>query len=255
MDNVVLKTAFLYPDIFCLNGERGNISALCRTAEKLGIKMMVDRINSPDSAINFDTYDIFYIPSGELKYIISTAQALKKQHSSIKKAVDAGKIFLITGTSVALFADKIIRADKSEYSALGIGAFDCIERKDVYGNDLVFDTQALDKYLRITGCQISLINTVLKDGSKPLGEVVYGYGNNGGADEGIIYNNCIFTNALGPVLIKNPQLAAAIIRLALKNRDIDIKLNDIDFEIENNSSIKIWEFIEEKIKNNTRSGR
>lgn len=255
MDNVVLKTAFLYPDIFCLNGDRGNISALCRTSERLGVKMMVDRINSPDSAINFDTYDIFYIPSGELKYIISTAQALNKQYSSVKKAIDAGKIFLTTGTSVALFADKIIRSDKSEYPALGIGNFDCVERADVYGDDLVFDTQIFDRYIRITGCQISMINTILKDGAKPLGEVVYGHGNNGKADEGIIIKNCILTNALGPVLIKNPQLAAAIIKQSLKNKDIDIKLNDIEFEIENNSAIKIWEFIEEKIKNNARSGK
>jgi CobQ-like glutamine amidotransferase family enzyme len=218
MDNVVLKTAFLYPDIFCLNGDRGNISALLRTSDRLGVKMMVDRINSPDSAINFDTYDIFYIPSGELRYIISTAQALNKQYSSIKKAIDAGKIFLITGTSVALFADKIVRADKSDYSALGIGNFDCIERTDVYGNDLVFDTQIFDGYIRITGCQISLINTVLKEGAKALGEVVYGYGNNGGADEGIIFNNCILTNALGPVLIKNPLLTVAIIKQALKTK-------------------------------------
>lgn len=255
MDNVVLKTAFLYPDIFCLNGERGNISALLRISEKLGVKMMVDRINSPDSAINFDTYDIFYIPSGELKYVISTAQALYKQHSSIKKAIEAGKIFVITGTSIALFADKIIRSDKNEYPALGIGNFDCVERVDVYGNDLVFDSAIFEKYMRITGCQISLINTILKDNVKPFGEVVYGYGNNGASDEGISINNCILTNALGPVLIKNPQLTQAIIRQALKNKGIDIMLNDIDFKVENDSAGRIWEFIEDKIKNNKRSGK
>jgi len=248
MDNIVLKTAFLYPDIFCLNGDRGNIYALSSICEKLGINMIIDRINSPDSLINFDIYDIVYIPSGELKYVILTAQALEGQISSIKRAVSNGKIFLITGTSIALFANKIIRADKSEHKALGLADFDCIEKSEVYGDDLVFDADIFGTNLRITGCQISLINTILQSDAAALGNVIYGYGNNKGKDEGVKKNNCILTNTLGPLLVKNPELVVLMIKQTLKNRDFKTELKKLDFKIENKSAKKIWEFIEQKIK-------
>jgi CobQ-like glutamine amidotransferase family enzyme len=247
MDKTVVKVAFLYPDIFCLNGDRGNISALIGIADKLGVKMEVDRINSPDMPLNFDAYDIFYIPSGELKYVVMTAQALLRQSYTIKKAVESGKIFLITGTSIALFADTIIRADKSEYSGLNIGGFDCVERENVFGDDLVFSANVFGQFLPITGCQISMINTLLKKDTKAFGKIIYGYGNNKGNDEGAIINNCILTNTLGPVLIKNPEMTVAIIKQALNNKNAQIQLNKVDFDIENSSAKKIWEFIEQKI--------
>ena len=247
MDNKVLKTAFLFPDILCLNGDRGNIYAIRDISKKLGVDMTVDRIDSPDTLIDFDAYDICYIPSGELKYVISTAQALGRQIDGIKKAVADGKIFIITGTSMALFANKIIRDDKSEYPSLCIGDFTCIERTEVYGDDLVYNTDVYGGNLTITACQISLINTILDSDVNPLGKVVYGYGNNGGADEGVIIRNCVLTNALGPLLVKNPRLTTQIIKQALKNKGIDTGIQEIEFETEDNSAKRIWQFIEQKI--------
>jgi CobQ-like glutamine amidotransferase family enzyme len=247
MDRTVIKTAFLYPDIFCLNGDRGNISALVQIANRFGVAMEVDRINSPDIPLNFDAYDIFYIPSGELKYVIMTAEALLRQSYTIKKAVEAGKIFIITGTSIALFADNIIRADKSEYKGLDIGGFDCIEHENVFGDDLVFSANVFGQYLPITGCQISMIDTILTKEAKAFGKVIYGYGNKKGNDEGVLVGNSILTNTLGPLLIKNPEMTVAIIKKVLKNKNIELPLNNINFDIENNSAKKIWEFIEQKI--------
>ncbi|NLL50907.1 MAG: glutamine amidotransferase, partial [Eubacteriaceae bacterium] len=53
MEAVKIKAAFLYPDIFCLNGDRGNVMALMNTAERLGLHIEVDRINLPDEKIDF----------------------------------------------------------------------------------------------------------------------------------------------------------------------------------------------------------
>jgi CobQ-like glutamine amidotransferase family enzyme len=176
-----------------------------------------------------------------------TAEALMRQSYAIKKAVEAGKIFVITGTSIALFANDIIRVDKSKYKGLDIGAFDCIERENVFGDDLVFSANVFGQYLPITGCQISMMDTLLAKGTKAFGKIIYGYGNNKGSDEGILIENCILTNTLGPLLIKNPEMTVAIIKQALKNKDMEPPLDEINFDIENNSAKKIWEFIEQKI--------
>lgn len=243
-----IKTAFLYPDIFCLNGDRANITALMNTATKLGLQVDVDRINLPDEAVDFVSYDIVYIPSGELKYILLVAQTLRKQRERIQKAMDGGTIFLLTGTSIALFARNITREDGSAQEGLGLADFDCRERATVYGDDLVYSANVFGREMKITGCQIALIDTVLNEGTNSLGSVLYGYGNCGKGEEGILVQNCILTNALGPVLIKNPWLTAAMLEKVLANKNITPNLDKISWDIEVSSAKKIWEFIEKKEK-------
>ncbi len=248
MESIKLKAAFLYPDIFCLNGDRANITALSNTAIKLGVDMQIDRINLPDEMIDFASYDIVYIPSGELKYILMVAQALRRQKDRLQKAIESGTIFLLTGTSVALFAEKITRDDGSVYEGLGLAGYECRERATVYGDDLIFSATVFGEEMNITGCQIGMIDTFLNEGTAPLGKVLYGYGNHGKGDEGILFNNCLLTNALGPVLIKNPWLTVAMIKQVIHNNNMDVALPALSWPIEESSAKKIWEFIENKEK-------
>jgi len=70
----------------------------------------------------------------------------------------------------------------------------------------------------VFGIQIQMMDISLAAGQKPLGKLAYGYGNNGGEYEGAQHGGVIFTNALGPVLVKNPWLTLSLIRMALKRR-------------------------------------
>jgi len=259
MEALKIKAAFLYPDIFCLNGDRGNVMALMNTAERLGLHIEVDRINLPDEKIDFAAYDIVYVPSGELKYVILVSQAIKEQCENIQEAIAGGTVFLLTGTGIALFARKIIRHDGAIYRGLGIANFDCKERTTVYGDDLVFSARVFGKEMEITGCQIAMIDTLLDKETTPLGKVLYGYGNCGKSDEGLWMQNVILTNALGPVLIKNPWLTTAMIEGVLANKNIAIELPKISWDIEESSAKKIKEFIEKKEKptilSNVRRGK
>jgi len=63
-----------------------------------------------------------------------------------------------------------------------------------------------------------MADITLAEGQAPFGEVIYGYGNNGGKAEGAVKGGVFFTNALGPVLVKNPWLTIDIINQALKRR-------------------------------------
>ncbi|MGN1115593.1 MAG: glutamine amidotransferase, partial [Candidatus Ornithomonoglobus sp.] len=73
---------------------------------------------------------------------------------------------------------------------------------------------------------------------KPLGRVVYGYGNeeNAGA-EGVVYKNVVATYLHGPLLPKNPQLCDYILTNALKHKYPDFKgLEALEDKLENTAN-------------------
>jgi CobQ-like glutamine amidotransferase family enzyme len=76
--------------------------------------------------------------------------------------------------------------------------------------------------------------THLKDGGKPLGKVVKGFGNNGkDHTEGCIYKNAIGCYMHGSLLPKNPALADWLLSKALEVKyGEEIELKSLDDELE-----------------------
>ena len=72
------------------------------------------------------------------------------------------------------------------------------ERKTVIGDDIYF---SINGNQEIIGSQIHMMDFEVNE-AQALGEILYGYGNNGTKFEGARVNNLIFTNALGPVFVK-----------------------------------------------------
>lgn len=69
---------------------------------------------------------------------------------------------------------------------------------------------------------------------KPLGKVLYGYGNDGESGyEGVVYKNVVATYLHGPLLPKNPVLADKIIKNAVMKKDASFVLSDIESTLEN----------------------
>jgi len=82
----------------------------------------------------------------------------------------------------------------------------------------------------IYGIQIQMMDVSLAEGQRPLGKTVYGYGNDGGGFEGAQNGGVFFTNALGPVLVKNPRLTLSLIRRALTRRLPDMDPGALVFD-------------------------
>ena len=59
--------------------------------------------------------------------------------------------------------------------------------------------------------------------TQPFGKVIYGYGNNGGTDEGARYKNVIYTNCIGPVLVKNPWFTEDILKDICLNKFLGLQ--------------------------------
>ncbi|MBQ9023691.1 MAG: hypothetical protein IJ105_00550 [Bacilli bacterium] len=240
----MINVLWMYPDILNLHGERANAKAFEVIGKKLGLKVKIDRLDDLDEKVEFDKYDILLFNAGQLKEIEVLSNVLKNQINDLKKYIKDKKIIFVTGTTGALFSNNIQRLDGTSFKGLNIFDADIKEREYVLGDDLYFGF----KKMKIVGPQIQMIDIDIKD-EKPFGKVIYGYGNNGKGDEGIIKNNVIFTNTLGPVLVKNPWLLEYLFDLVIKNKKLKVKKKKIKYDLEKKSLESCEAFINKKLEN------
>ena len=247
-----LEILWLWPDILNLHGDRGNVMALSRVCEIYGIDANITRVNRLTDDIDPPAADLIIMNPGELASIFPIVKALEKSRASLESFVEEKGVLLTIGTTGAALATKTERADGTTIDGLGLLDMICKERKSIIGDDLIVNAFDKDVY----GIQIQMMDTMLGPDQKPFAEVIYGYGNNGKQTEGAMTDNVIFTNMLGPVLVKNPWLTLELIRRALlrKNKNDEKELNDLlkfdpaHFELELRSAEDIKKFNTEKEK-------
>lgn len=244
-----LHIYWMYPDILNLHGDRGNLMALQRVAKLMGLEAQITRIENYEQPIDYDKADLLFFTSGEVKSVDPIVKRLAKDREALDAYLEAGKMVVAIGTSGAIFANKLTRQDGSVVEGLGVLDMDAVERDAAYGDDLQVK---LDAYLddEIIGSQIQLVEFHLAGGTR-LGTTVYGRGNRlEGKAEGAIYKNVLFTNLLGPALVKNPWFAEALLREVLKTKGAELpeKLPEETFDLERKSAACIRRFIEEKTK-------
>lgn len=240
MSNII-HVAWMYPDLLNLHGERGNAKALEIVSKKMGVKLKIDRIDDLEATVDFDKYDILLFNAGELKTIETISETLKRQKKQLLKYIKDNKVILVTGTTGALFADKIHRKHSS-FEGLNILNMDIQEKDMVIGDDLYYRIGNME----IMASQIQMVNIQLKK-AKPLGNIFYGYGNCGMDSEGARYKNVVFTNALGPALVKNPWFTEYLIKLSCKNKGIKIGRKRVNYDLEYKSLESAKEFIDKKV--------
>lgn len=244
--NNEINLAWMYPDILNLHGERGNAQSFKIIADKLNIKLNIQRIDDIEEKINFSNYDILLFNSGELKVLPTILESLNNMSNELNEYIENKKTIIVTGTTGALLANTITRYDKSTFSGLKLLNMDIKERTMVIGDDLYY---TLDDGTEIIGSQIQMIDITLND-EKPLGTIKYGYGNNGQTTEGVIKDNIIFTNCLGPVFVKNPWFAEKILRTVCNQKGIEISEDTHpNYEIEIKSLESTKQFITSKVTN------
>lgn len=246
--NNEINLAWMYPDILNLHGERANAQSFKIVAEKLGITLNIDRIDDLETNVNFSKYDILLFNAGELKVLPDIIKSIERQKEEFTKFINDKKYIIVTGTTGALLADTVTRKNGDVFYGLKLLDMDITERESVIGDDLYY---SLDNDMEVMGCQIQMIDIELKEKQKALGEIKYGYGNNGSSkEEGARSGNVLFTNCLGPVFVKNPWFAEKILRDICISKQIDIS-SEIkpDYEIETKSLESTKEFINKKIEN------
>lgn len=244
-----LNVVWMYPDILYLHGERANILALGKVGNMLGLKVNVNRLNEYSDKIDFKKADIIIFNTGEIKTMEKIIEVLKTQKEELEEYINLNKMIIFIAQSGIIAAKDTIRRDGTVIEGLGILDMSLVEREMVFGDDFYFKLND-DNETEMIGVQVQLVDTKINSG-EPLGTVIYGIGNNDAnnkAYEGMKYKNVIFTNALGPVLVKNPWYTEKLIKEAMKNKgeEIEINIDKNDFSIETSSLEAIKEFIKKK---------
>lgn len=243
-----LNITWLYPDLLNLHGDRGNLMAFEKVGKKMGLDVKINRIDTFAQPIDFENSDIIFMNAGELKTVSSIVENIKKYGNAVYDFVEAGKPLIAIGTTGAVLIDSTKRCNGTTVEGLGIIHAEAVERKEIYGDDLHFCLTE-DEAFELMAVQIHLVDFFLKDEKDALGKLIYGKGNNDtDSTEGGKYKNAIFTNALGPVFVKNPWYTERIINEALKAKGLEpaAPIEDSFFEIERNSFKTIGAFIKQK---------
>ena len=223
-----LNITWLYPDLLNLHGDRGNLMAFERVGKAMGLDVKINRIDTFAQEIDFENSDIIFMNAGEIKTAASIVKSIKKYGDAVYNFAESGKPIIAIGTTGMVLIKSTKRCDGSVVEGLGLLDATAVERNEIYGDDLQFSL-CEDKNFEIM--------------------LTYGKGNNDkDQTEGAKYKNVIFTNALGPVFVKNPWYTEKIINEALKAKGCEQckPLDESFFEIERNSFKTVRRFIDQK---------
>lgn len=245
-----ITVLWLYPDILNLHGDRGNLMALERIGRLTGLPVELQRVDKLTDPLPLEQADLLVLTSGEVKSMEQIAAALSSgDHGAALRAfLDRGGFIFATGTSGAVLAQETERLDGSSFAGLGLLPLRCREREQVYGDDIWFSLNE-DPQLQLMGNQIQVLDSELLDGGQAFGQIIYGRGNHGADDEGCREGRIIFTNALGPLLVKNPRYTERLLNeiAAAKGLAPSRCLSAEDTEYEDRSYQLIEEFIRRKM--------
>lgn len=238
----IIKIAWLFPHVFCLHGDRGNLLALQFECRRRGYSPEVDIISLSTKNFNPEHYDLMICPPGEIENFESVIAYLKAHRQALDDFIKERPL-LVTGTSIGLFTSEIKRDDGSLIEGLNLIQVKCSENPQVYGDDLYYDCSYNKSKMEIVGSQIQMIQLEIGD-ERPFGILHYGFGNTGKTkQEGVLKEKAIFTNTLGPILVCNPWLTVEIINVVEKHKNLHPCPEERDNELEEKSLKSKIDFI------------
>ena len=242
-----IHIAWLYPNILNIHGGRGDLMALERISGLMGMPVEIRRCESYADEIPFEWADIIYMTSGEIKCMPEIVEAIKKQQSKLDEFLAAGGCLWAVSSSGAVLGKRLELLDGGVIEGLGLLDTVWKERTSVWGDDLWF---SLQDDTQVMGNQIQVADIYLDDEQEAFGEVIYGRGNCGDGREGAKSGNVVYTNCLGPMMVKNPAVASMLLKEAAKKAGVEgyRELTAEDTEIEDKSFEMIKKFIEKKMK-------
>lgn len=204
----------LYPDLFNLYGDSGNVQCMMKRLEWRGIEAEVLALCAGDE-IDFKKLDILVWGGGSDKGQALAVDYLKQIQPAFKDYVEDGGVVLAVCGAYQLLG-KYYKAGEEVIDGLSILDI-YTERSDerLVGN-LILESPLFTT--PVVGFENHAGRTIIGD-CTPLGKVLYGRGNTGdGAYEGVVYKNTIGTYLHGPLLPKNPEVCDWFLERALKRR-------------------------------------
>ena len=209
-----IKIGHLYPDLLNLYGDRGNIQCMKKRCEWRGIEAEVKEFQISD-IVDFHDLDIVLLGGGSDREQMLVCEKLKTIRGDFKEYVeDNGVVIAVCGGYQLL----------GHYYDTEEGRIEGLSLVDLYteqGNPRLISNIVIQNEqfaYPIVGFENHGGRTFIGD-NKPLGKVLFGYGNNGKDEaEGIMYKNVVGTYLHGTLLPKNPHVCDYLIKNALERK-------------------------------------
>ena len=229
-----LKIMHLYPDLLNLYGDRGNIECLRRRLLWRGIDAEVVSYTCDDTGFDISDVDIVFLGGGSDREQKIVCSRLLEHKAALHDFVQNGGSLVAVCGGYQLLGKYYKLEDETIQGLEILDIYTEQGKKRLIGN-IVLESDFIEQ--KIVGFENHGGRTYI-GAHKPLGRVVYGYGNeeNAGA-EGVVYKNVVATYLHGPLLPKNPQLCDYILTNALKHKYPDFTaLKPIDDKLENTAN-------------------
>lgn len=235
-----LKIAHLYPDLLDLYSDRGNVIILQKRAEWRGLRATVDEItvgHEPD----LSEYDILVMGGGMDREQGIVAGDLQKRRENLQHAVATGTVILAICGGYQLLGNYFETSGGQRIPGIGLLDIETVGAKVRMVGNVVAEMEIDGVKTNIIGYENHSGKTYLGKGVQPMMKVIKGYGNSGEDKfEGVRQGTVFGTYLHGPLLAKNPTLADHMITLALKRKDLSVKLEGLNDDLEARTQQKLY---------------
>jgi CobQ-like glutamine amidotransferase family enzyme len=211
-----VQVGHLYPDYLNIYADRGNMAVLERRAALRGHELAVEPVGIGDE-IDPDAYDLLYIGGGQDREQLLIAPDLAAKGEVIREAVGRGTALLAVCGGYQLLGRGYSGRDGAFMPGAGLFPHETVAGTTRMIGDVLIECELEPGVSRpLAGFENHAGRTLLDDRAEPLGEVVYGFGNDGeSAFEGCRVGRAIGTYLHGPLLPRNPWLADWLLAHAL----------------------------------------
>lgn len=204
-----VRIVVVYPDLLGTYGDRGNALVLAAAVRRAGHEAEV--IDASSSRPLPRDGSIYVLGGGEDGPQVLAARLLARD-GALRSVVENGRPVLAVCAGLQLLG-RSFSAEGSQHDGLGLLPVRSVsgERRAV-GEVLTTPVIPVGAYL--TGFENHRGVTTLEDDAVPLGRVLAGVGNGVGGVDGVVGGSIVGTYLHGPVLARNPGLAAWLLERA-----------------------------------------
>lgn len=209
-----LTIVLVHPDLLGTYADSGNATVLKDRALWRGIRAEVIHVDS-DMAIP-ETGNIYLFGGGEDGPQLRAASLIKA--SGIKRAVASGAVVLAVCAGFQIMGESFVGPDDKLIDGLSMIDARTIRSTSARAVGEVVTESTIKEIGFLTGFENHAGKTILGKGTRPLGNVIKGMGNNESGSEGAIENKIICSYMHGPILARNPALADYLLQLATSEK-------------------------------------
>lgn len=209
----LIKIAHLYPDLFNIYGDSGNILTLKKRCEHHGIDYIVNEILAND--ILSDKYDIYFIGTEQNIENVDLFANFYENKKILQNEKENNAIILGLAGGYQLLGKYFINSANEKVEGLDLlDVYTKINNKRFSGN--VTLKSNINGISNLVGYENHTTVTYIEKDSIPLATVIIGNGNNGiDKTEGALSKNVFGTNLYGAFLPNNIMFVDYILSLAV----------------------------------------